>query len=121
MTQVLPAVEHRSREGGLRFLRFQLSLLDGHVERDEHHARVDDLPGCETDMTDSAGEFVAQGDRPQRQNRPDGRGGLAVLNLLREGDRHRLHRLRLIRGSRLGFLYGRILPCCQANAHHDHH
>ena len=116
MTQVLPAVEHRAREGGLRFLRFQLSFLDGHIERDEHHARVDDLPGCEADITDSAWELVAQRDRPQRQNRPDGRGGLAVLNLFCEGHRHRFHRLRLVRGSRRGFLYGRIFPRCQANA-----
>src|SRR5262249_37225756 len=72
MTQVPPAVEHRAREGSLRFLRFQLSFLDGHIECDEHNARVDDLSWCEADITDSAWELVAQCDRTQRQNRPDG-------------------------------------------------
>src|SRR5512141_2291037 len=119
MTQVLPAVEHCPRKGSLRFLRFQLSFLDGHVKCDEHHACVDDLPGRETDITDGAWELVAQGDRPQRQNRPDRRGGLAVLHLLHEGGRHRLHRLRLVRRSRVDFLYGRIFPRCQSDANRD--
>ena len=89
---------------------FDLGLLDGDVERDQHRARVNDLPGHEHDAVDGAGKLVAQGDRAQRQDRPDRRRRLPVFAFRRDGCRHRLHGLGLIRRGRVGFFYRGVLP-----------
>ena len=110
LARALHALERRLRERGLRLLRLQLGLLDGDVQPNEHRARVDDLPGREHDPADGAGELVAQGDRAQRDDRPDRRRRLALLEGLRDGDRYRHSRLGLVRRSGAGFPHGRVLP-----------
>jgi hypothetical protein len=94
--QTLRAAENRLGEGSLRLLRLQLGFLDRHIERDEDSPRFDKLPRCERDFADRARQFVAQGDRAERQDRPDRRRRAAVFALLGHLHGHRLHRLGLI-------------------------
>ena len=44
-----------------------------------------------------------------------------MLDFLRDSDRNRLHRFRLLCRGRLAFLDGIVLPGREADAHHDHH
>src|SRR5207244_4374783 len=69
-----------------------------------------DLKAQEAQAALAETTLVAQSDRAQRDDRPDRRRRLAVLEGLRDGDRHRLDRFGLVRRRRAGFLPGRILP-----------
>lgn len=113
--QTLSAAKHRLGEGSLRLLRFQLGFLDGYVECDEHGSRIHDLPRRKRDFADSAGQFVAQRDRAEREDRPDRRRRAAVLAFTCHGDCHRLHRLGLICGGLVRFLDGSVFPRAEAN------
>ena len=63
-------------------------LLDRHVERDQHGARLHDLARDEQHLAHRSRDLVAQRDRAQRQHGPDRRRRLSVLAALRDRGGH---------------------------------
>ena len=114
--ETLQPVQRRLGQRRLRLLRLELRRLDRSVEGDEHRSALHHLARREPHPIHGAGDLVAQGDGLERQHRPDGRGGPAMLALRGRGDGDGLHRLGLVgRRLRVGGPVG-VLPGGEAGA-----
>ena len=109
----LDPIEAGLGESGLCLLRAKLGRFDGHVERHEYGARVDELTRLEPDEVHGAGHLVAERDGTWGEDGTDRRGARLMRARGSDGGGDSLHRFDLVCGRGVGALDVAVLPGAQ--------